>query len=243
MLSRGLLYVHRNFTAEKGRSSRQTAHRNRTSAGRPPAISRIFFFFPFQLRQKLATCSLSDGDPITTLKSLPVTMLIRSYLHMRPQKSKANCPLPYLLFLTRFPKIVHSPGGLVRHFQTVKVVQERFLELQLKCPRWERINWQRKRKDTPSWIALECEASFYDVRKQPVISTLISPLSVNSRLFEGSAKFERNRKWQTASVFLQPEPMLESMSSFLFCCLKERVGTFFNLPHLWSSWAREEKYH
>lgn len=109
---------HRNFTAETERSSRCTAHRNSTSPGQPPAISRCFFLF--QLRQKLVTCSLSNGDPITALKSLPVTMLIRSYLHMRPQKSKANCPIPHPLLLARLPKIVHSAGGLVRHFQTVK---------------------------------------------------------------------------------------------------------------------------
>lgn len=106
--------------------------------------------FSFQLQQKLVTCSLSNGDPITALKSLPVTMLICSYLHMRPQKSEANYPLPYPLFLTRLPEIVHSAGGLVRHFQTVKVVQQSFLELQLKCPHWEHINWQRRRRDTPS---------------------------------------------------------------------------------------------
>lgn len=141
-------------------------------------------------------------------------MLICSYLHMRPQKSEANYPLPYPLFLTRLPEIVHSAGGLVRHFQTVKVVQQSFLELQLKCPHWEHINWQRRRRDTPScFLTSQSEAS--------VISTLVSPLPGNSRLFQDSAEFEREKKWQTACVFVQPKPMLESMSSCLFCYLKK----------------------
>lgn len=50
-----------------------------------------------QLRQKLVTRSLSSRDPITTLNSLPVTLLIHSYLHMKPRECEANCcsaPLP-----------------------------------------------------------------------------------------------------------------------------------------------------
>lgn len=39
-----------------------------------------------QLRQKLVTCSLSSRDPINALNSLPVTMLIHSYLHMKPRE-------------------------------------------------------------------------------------------------------------------------------------------------------------
>lgn len=126
-------------------------HRNRHLAARlQDSLRPSAAVSSFRLRQKLVTCSLSSGDPITALKSLPVTMLIHSYLHMRPQKSEANCPPPppfplaaSFLFVCSLsppplppvpplPEIVPSAGGLVRHFQTVKVVQESFLELQLK---------------------------------------------------------------------------------------------------------------
>lgn len=123
---------YRNFPAVKQRPSRCTTHRNSTCAGQPAAISRRFFISAQKL--KLVTCSLSNGDPITALKSLPVTMLICTYLHMMPQKSEANWPRSCPLFLARLPEIVRSTGGLVRHFQSVKVVQASFLELQLKCP-------------------------------------------------------------------------------------------------------------
>lgn len=42
------------------------------------------------------TCSLSSRDPITTLNSLPVTLLIHSYLHMKPRECEANCSSPPL---------------------------------------------------------------------------------------------------------------------------------------------------
>lgn len=139
-------------TVGKERSSRCTVHRNRHLAARlQDSLRPSAAVSSFQLRQKLVTCSLSSGDPITALKSLPVTMLIRSYLHMRPQKSEANCsshfppsfspfPSPPHFFVCSLspptlPEIVHSAGGLVRHFQSVKVVLESFLELQLKFPR------------------------------------------------------------------------------------------------------------
>lgn len=127
-------------------------HRNRHLAARPQdSLRPSAAVSSFQLRQKLVTCSLSSGDPITALKSLPVTMLIRSYLHMRPQKSEANCSLPptppppsfppfpspphfFVCSLSPppLPEIVHSAGGLVRHFQTVKVVQESFFGITVK---------------------------------------------------------------------------------------------------------------
>lgn len=87
-------------TVRKERASRCTVHGNRHLAARLRPSAAVS---SFQLRQKLVTCSLSSGDPITALKSLPVTMLIHSYLHMRPQKSEANCSPPLAPIIPPFP--------------------------------------------------------------------------------------------------------------------------------------------
>lgn len=95
-------------TVGKERSSRCTVHRNRHLATRlQDSLRPSAAVSSFQLRQKLVTCSLSSGDPITALKSLPVTMLIRSYLHMRPQKSEANCSLHFPPSFSPFPSPPH----------------------------------------------------------------------------------------------------------------------------------------
>lgn len=89
-------------TVRKERSSR---NRNRHLTARmQDSLRPSAAVSSFQLRQKLVTCSLSSGDPITALKSLPVTMLIRSYLHMRPQKSEANCSPHFPPSFPPFPR-------------------------------------------------------------------------------------------------------------------------------------------
>lgn len=91
-------------------------------------------FFSLQLRQKRVTCSLSSGDPITALKSIPVTMLICSYLHMRPQKSKANCLLPHTPFLRLPPRYCsHHRWQVFATLSRSKLFRKAFFTA-FKCP-------------------------------------------------------------------------------------------------------------
>lgn len=129
---------HRNSTVEEERSSRCTVHRNITSAGQPPAIRRHFF-----ISTQTKACDMfikQWGSHYCTQEPFCHYANTQLLTHEASEK-RGKLPPPLPPFLTRLPEIVHSAGGPVRHFQTVKVVQESFLELQLKCPHWESINW------------------------------------------------------------------------------------------------------